>query len=108
MFNVLAIVTTSVTIKIKPIVKPLYFFYNHIKFRNQAQLYLAMQDFEVRIMLSLYLNLHSTRLLVQYKKHTVLLLHQKSIVSIARDFLKGYLNAPTLGTLCRPLIFSNF
>jgi len=38
------------------------FFYEHIKFRIQARLYLAIYDFEARILLSLSLTLQSTKL----------------------------------------------
>jgi len=42
-------------------------FYKHMKFRNQARLYLPIYDFEARIMLSVCLTFQGTRLPVWEK-----------------------------------------
>jgi len=45
----------------------MFFFYKHMKFREQARLCLAVSDFEAHIMLSLCLTLQGIRLTVWEK-----------------------------------------
>jgi len=45
----------------------MFFFYKHMKFRNQARLCLTIYDFEARIMLSLCLTFQGNRLPVWEK-----------------------------------------
>jgi len=61
-------------------------FYKHIKFRNQAQLYLAVYDFEARIMLSLCLTFQGTGVPVWEKFNSSMAAKCES-VSKFRDLL---------------------